>query len=119
MKLSTDWVLTPAQRYQDRKRAERALGRQTSYPECVHHHSMTQLVICQDTQYHALLHQRHYEYRLNNDPKFIEILISREEAKEAKFARERDALRAFFGRCGFTDEELDCEVWQWPPIQAS
>lgn len=50
--------LTMVQRVRDRKRAERALGRRLATSEVVHHHSLSQLVICQDRDYHTFLHQR-------------------------------------------------------------
>jgi len=38
--------------------AEAALGKYLVLPACVHHHTPTQLVICQDNAYHKLLHRR-------------------------------------------------------------
>ncbi len=45
-------------RMSDRWRASRALGRPLLTTQQVHHHSLTQLVICQDAAYHRLLHAR-------------------------------------------------------------
>jgi len=64
--------LTPSQRHRDRKRAAAALGRPLRAPECLHHHSPTQLVICQDVSYHALLHQNAYVRRLLSDNAFAQ-----------------------------------------------
>lgn len=107
MKFSTGWKLTPTQRQQDRKRAERALGRRTREPECIHHHSPTQLVICQDTQYHALLHQLHHAWRIEHDLEFGELLIAREEAKQARLNEEVAILRRMLMRFGALEHELD------------
>ena len=38
--------------------AEKALGRPVSWPHIVHHHTDTQLVICENQSYHSLLHVR-------------------------------------------------------------
>lgn len=64
MKRSADFTLTVAQRHRDRRRVERALGHPLVANHPVHHHSPTQLVVCEDCAYHALLHQRAYAYRL-------------------------------------------------------
>jgi len=42
--------------------AEKALGKPLPKGTHVHHHSATQLVICQDVAYHTLLHQRQKAY---------------------------------------------------------
>jgi len=54
-------------RTRDVIRAEKALGRGLSSPELVHHHTETQLVICQDGKYHKLLHSRTAAYRKTGD----------------------------------------------------
>ena len=38
--------------------AEQTLGKYIELPHVIHHHSVSQLVICQDQAYHVLLHQR-------------------------------------------------------------
>ena len=46
-------------RWADKKRAEKALGRTLSGTKhVIHHHSLTQIVICEDHAYHMLLHAR-------------------------------------------------------------
>ena len=51
-----------------RVRAEMALGRALQRKEEVHHHSASQLVICQDHAYHGLLHARTRIVRAGGDP---------------------------------------------------
>lgn len=51
-----------------RVRAEDALGRALKHTEEVHHHTPTQLVICQDHAYHGLLHARMRIVRAGGDP---------------------------------------------------
>lgn len=48
----------------DRQKAERAIGRKLTKDEHVHHHSKTQLVIC-DREYHQWLH---YQMRMRGIP---------------------------------------------------
>ncbi len=50
-----------ANRRRDRARAEAAIGRPLTKQEIVHHHSATQLVIC-DHSYHRWLHGRMRRY---------------------------------------------------------
>lgn len=59
---------TPAQYNRDRRRARLALGRPLQRPEAIHHHSLTALVICQDTAYHYLLHRRTITLRFGYNP---------------------------------------------------
>jgi hypothetical protein len=51
-----------------RIRAEAALGRSLPVGVDVHHHSETQLVICQDRSYHMLLESRTRVLRAGGDP---------------------------------------------------
>ena len=67
MPMAAPFKLTLLQRIHDRKRAERALGRPLTRWQQVHHHSPTQLVICEDVAYHHLLHARWHEYLLSTD----------------------------------------------------
>lgn len=57
-----------AQYYRDRKRAAEALGRPVVRPAVIHHHSLTQLVICEDTAYHNLLHRRTVAVKFGLNP---------------------------------------------------
>ena len=66
----SDW-----QREKDRRRATLALGRPIERPNVVHHHSLTQLVICQDTAFHRLLHRRTITYRLGYDPNVVMVCM--------------------------------------------
>lgn len=59
---------TPSQAGKDRRRAAKAFGRPLRRPQAVHHHSLTQLVICQDTAYHWLLHRRTITLRFGYNP---------------------------------------------------
>ncbi len=54
---------TTAQHGPDRQRAERALGHPLKPSQPIHHHSPTQLVICESQAYHKLLHKRTLEAR--------------------------------------------------------
>jgi hypothetical protein len=62
------YKLTVSARRRDRKRAEAVLGRFLKRTEQVHHHTLTQIVICQDASYHQLLHNRERIKRLGGDP---------------------------------------------------
>lgn len=50
--------IPPVQRQRDRRRAARVLGKPLKPSQHVHHHTLTQLVICQSRAYHVLLHRR-------------------------------------------------------------
>lgn len=52
----------------DRRRAAAALGRPVKRPNVVHHHTLTQLVICEDQAYHWLLHRRTVAVKFGYDP---------------------------------------------------
>ena len=43
---------------QDRNRVVQALGKELPKGSVVHHHTQTQLVLCQDQKYYKVLHQR-------------------------------------------------------------
>ncbi len=58
---------TPTQRMRDRKRAVFALGKPLAKAHPVHHHSLTQLVICENQSYHWLLHRRTVAKRFGYD----------------------------------------------------
>lgn len=53
--------------YEHILRAEKALGKLLPRGAQVHHHTATQLVICQDQKYHRLLHKREAERRKFHD----------------------------------------------------
>src|SRR6185369_7455773 len=52
------WPITHAMRARDRRRAERAIGHKLKSSQPVHHHTRIQLVVCESTDYHWLLHRR-------------------------------------------------------------
>ncbi len=62
------WLLDGNRRQRDRRRAAKALGRPLKRSEPVHHHTLTQIVICEDVAYHALLHRRERIIRLGGNP---------------------------------------------------
>ena|SRR5712691_6066647 len=51
-------IVSPTQHNKDRRRAVKALGRPLARRHPVHHHSHTQLVICESMAYHRLLEHR-------------------------------------------------------------
>lgn len=51
--------------------AEKALGGPLPLCAQVHHHSPTQLVVCQDDAYHKLLHQRTRAYNATGHPTWL------------------------------------------------
>ena len=110
MKRSHAYMPTMRQRYLDRQRAERALGRRIRCPEQVHHFSATQLVICPDRDYHTLLHRLEYEH-MENDPEFVEWEIARIEAQNERMNEQVQHLRLIVKQAtGWTDEELDRQL---------
>lgn len=52
----------------DQQRAAKALGRRVKRPHVVHHHTPTQLVICENQAYHMLLHRRTVAVKFGYDP---------------------------------------------------
>lgn len=60
--------LSMTQRARDRRRAIRALGHPLKSSQPVHHHSFTQLVICESFDYHMLLHDRESAVRDGLNP---------------------------------------------------
>lgn len=110
MKRSVDFRLSVPQRRRDHKRAEVALGKSLgSHP--VHHHSPTQLVICEDVAYHALLHQRQHDYRMEHDEAFAESEAARYEAITAGIERRTEILKRLVLRVtGWTPEMLEGEM---------
>ena len=48
--------------------ASKALGKSLPEGSVVHHHSYNQLVLCQDTSYHHILHKRQKAYNATGDP---------------------------------------------------
>ncbi len=63
----TPWP-TQHQAKKDRQRAIRALGRPLARSCPVHHHTHTQLVICENAAYHQLLHRRTVAVRFGLNP---------------------------------------------------
>ncbi len=59
---------TQHQAQKDRQRAIQALGRPLPRSSPVHHHSLTQLVICESQAYHMLLHRRTVALRFGYNP---------------------------------------------------
>jgi len=59
---------TAGQYSRDRKRAREAVGHPLKRSQRVHHHSLTQLVICEDQAYHMLLHRRTVAVRFGYNP---------------------------------------------------
>jgi hypothetical protein len=105
LKVSHTFRLTPSQRYLDARRAARALGRRLRRPECVHHFTETQLVICQDPAYHALLHRLAYARRIERDPAFVEseaeAYIQKQERSTARSLAQQRLLIAICSRAWF------------------
>jgi hypothetical protein len=111
MKISHTFRPTAAQRYQDKQRAARALGRPLREPECVHHFTATQLVICPDTAYHTLLHTLAYDYKREHDPAFD----AAERAKVEAIVAQSGARAELLGRLvmhvnRWTPERLEAEL---------
>jgi hypothetical protein len=50
--------------FEHRVICEKALGKKLPPKAVIHHHSITQLVICQNNGYHMLLHQRTRAFRV-------------------------------------------------------
>ncbi len=122
MKRSTDFKVTPAQRRIDKRRAELAFGRPIPSRHPVHHHSPTQLVICENTEYHALLHQRHYAYRMKHDPEFGERQIDLMNAQTAKIQYECELIKKIICKhTGLSMEavnaDLERQMAEWQPTQ--
>lgn len=61
-------TLTVTQRRLDRIRANMAVGGKLTRHQHIHHHSKTQLVICDSADYHRLLHKRERVLRLGGNP---------------------------------------------------
>lgn len=68
--------LTSTQRRRDRRRAEQALGKALKPSQPIHHHSHTQLVICENSDYHWLLHRLEDIRRYGGDPRLERICAS-------------------------------------------
>lgn len=66
--LGREWLLTSTRRRHDRQRAAAALGKPLKSSQPVHHHSITQIVICDSSDYHWLLHRRERVVRAGGDP---------------------------------------------------
>lgn len=98
MKRSVDFRISPAQHVRDRKRAELALGHPLKRSQIVHHFTPTQLVICEDQKYHALLHEASYYKRLEADPAFADAEIAKIEAANARREEEIRLLRVILER---------------------
>lgn len=97
MKRSVEFRISPARHVRDRKRAERAIGHPLKRSQPVHHFSETQLVVCENAAYHALLHERAYYKRLEADTAFGEAEIAKVEARTERIREEcrmiRDIIR--------------------------
>ncbi len=66
--LGRDLFVTPERRKADRKRAKAVLGKPLKPTQPIHHHSITQIVICEDNDYHRLLHRREKVLRNGGKP---------------------------------------------------
>lgn len=93
MKRSVEFRISASQHVKDRKRAEQALGHPLKRSQPVHHFTETQLVICEDAKYHALLHELSYYKRLESDSIFADAEIARVEASTARILEEIRLLR--------------------------
>lgn len=93
MKRSVDFTISQAQHVRDRKRAERALGHPLKRTQPIHHFTETQLVICENGAYHALLHEASYYKRLEADPVFADAEIAKRDAMNARFEEELRLMR--------------------------
>lgn len=60
--------VTGERRRKDRKRAIGVLGRPLLSSQPVHHHSLTQIVICESHDYHRLLHARERVLKAHGNP---------------------------------------------------
>lgn len=85
MKRSVEFRISAPQHIKDRKRAERALGHPLKRSQLVHHFTETQLVICEDAEYHVLLHERAYNRRLDADADFADAELNKLQAKLNEF----------------------------------
>lgn len=65
--------VTPERRRIDRKRAIAVLGRPLLRSQPIHHHSLTQIVICESDNYHRLLHRRERVLKAHGNPNTDEI----------------------------------------------
>lgn len=102
---------TPNERRKDRRRAELALGRPLKRTEQVHHHADTQLVICQDRAFHALLHTRTLTVRAGGNPN------KQRYCPECKTIRRPTAFDSIYGlscsTCVATPPTTRGRLWAW------
>lgn len=92
------------QRWRDRRRAQYALGRSLTRTEEVHHHSLIQLVICQDHSYHRLLHAR--AKALGRPYKTLRVLFRRKADRAQSYTLWHKAAHPGLYWDGPTEQEL-------------
>jgi len=110
MKISHTFRPTAVERQRDRRRAVKALGRPLRGTEEVHHFTRTQLVICPDRAYHALLHRLAYDWKMEHDPAFVDAEVARIEATTARIMRECELLHKLLNTLGVSDEIINAEL---------
>lgn len=99
--------VSATQHARDRARAATVLGRPLKRTEEVHHHSPTQIVVCQDHAYHGLLHKRRHDWLMEHDDGYIMAEVAKMEAETERVREECRLMRLCLMRHGFTAAELD------------
>lgn len=103
----------PKQRQADRRRAVKALGKPLKRTQQVHHHSLTQLVICEDRFYHELLEQRRMTLAAGGDPNTSRLCPWCQEIMPLESFDRRNAHGTRIGWCKYCDAWHRCEGERW------